>query len=51
MQAFAPELAGLPPGYQTLGPEDRARVLLTLKADDAETYKNLRAQAIRCADH
>jgi hypothetical protein len=28
--------------------DDRARAILTNKADDAEQYQQLRAQAIRC---
>lgn len=50
-EAFAPQLAGLPPGFGSLNKDSRARVLLSLKESDAEAYINLRAQALRCATH
>jgi hypothetical protein len=31
-----------------MSPQEQARTILTNKADDAEQYQQLRAQAIRC---
>jgi hypothetical protein len=47
-EGFAPGLSGLPSSWATLSPDERARALLTNKADDAEQYQQLRARAIRC---
>ena len=47
--AFAGELEGLPTGFKAMDPNTRARILLTIKDDDAVNYKSLRSQAIRCA--
>ena len=47
--AFAPELTGLPADYQQLSPEGRAKQLLTNKRLDGQQYRQLRAQALRCA--
>jgi len=49
LSAFATELEGLPAGFKALDADTRARILLTIKDDDAVNYKALRAQAIRCA--
>jgi hypothetical protein len=48
-EAFAPELSGLPAGFQRLSPDERARTLLYLKNEDAQRYLTLREQALRCA--
>jgi hypothetical protein len=47
--AFAPELSGLPVGYQQLDKTARARALATNKRLDGEQYRLLRSQALRCA--
>jgi hypothetical protein len=49
IEAFAPELSGLPAGYAAMSEADQARTLLSLKASDTTQYQLLRAQAIRCA--
>lgn len=49
LELTAPALTTLPADFQALVPDERARVLLTLKADDAERYIGLRATALRCA--
>ena len=49
LEAFAPELSGLPARWRDLTPDDRARALLANKADDTQQYQDLRDQAIRCA--
>lgn len=47
--AFAPELTGLPADYQQLDSKARARQLATNKRLDGQQYRQLRAQAMRCA--
>lgn len=49
LELTADTLTTLPAGFLALAPDARARVLLTLKADDAERYTSLRAVALRCA--
>jgi hypothetical protein len=56
-EAFSESLAGLDDSYAAPCPleslkacrEAKARTLLTLKSQDAEQYRQLRAQALRCA--
>lgn len=48
LNAFATELEGLPAGFTSMDADTRARILLTIKDDDAVNYTSLRAQAIRC---
>lgn len=49
IEAFAPQLSGLPAGYAVMSDADQARTLLSLKASDTTQYQLLRAQALRCA--
>lgn len=46
---FGEHLAKLSPDFLSLSPEQQARELLILKADDAAAYIALRTLAIRCA--
>src|SRR5690606_1929334 len=46
---FSEHLAKLSPIFLDLSPDQQARELLSLKADDAEAYIALRTLAIRCA--
>ncbi len=46
---FTSILSKLSPHFRDLSPEAQARELLSLKADDATQYNELRALAMRCA--
>lgn len=46
---FSEALSKLSPSFLDLSPQQQARELLTLKADDVQAYIALRTLAIRCA--
>ncbi|HEX7111408.1 MAG TPA: hypothetical protein VF216_03115 [Mizugakiibacter sp.] len=49
LRAYPAHLGSLPADFARQAPDAQARALLALKAADAQTYLQLRAQAVRCA--
>ncbi|MEN6538910.1 MAG: hypothetical protein ABFC67_04795 [Mizugakiibacter sp.] len=49
LSAYPAQLRTLPANFDHQTLNEQARTLLTLKAADAHTYLQLRAQALRCA--
>lgn len=49
LRAYPAQLRTLPANFARQPPDEQARTLLILKAADAQTYQQLRGQALRCA--